>query len=423
MAIKQDKKQKSKKTKSKNKKNIAKVLILTVAIALFIFVMYKVVSLVIVPTEMFMIENGTIYNEESAVGYLIRDEKVAEGSDSSNGIIQIKGEGEKVAKGDQIFRYASDKENEINAKIDELNGKIQEALLSQKDLFPSDIKAIESQIENKIDGINKKNDIQEISEYKKDINTYITKKSKIAGDLSGAGSYINGLIKEREDLQSSLQKGSKYVSAPIAGVVSYRVDGLEDVLTPNNFKDLNKDMLEDLNLEVGQIVTTSSENGKVINNYECYIATILDSDEAKNAEVGNRVYLRLSNQKEISATISYIEKQKDKSILIVFRTGDNVEELIEYRKITFDVIWWRYNGLKVSKSAITYDNGLSYVVRNRAGYQDKILVKILKENSNYCIVDNYDNEELKNLGYSTEDIRNMKKISIYDEIVINPEIQ
>ncbi len=356
-------------------------------------------------------------------GYVIRDEKIAKDSNTKNKMIQIKAEGEKVAKGDQIFRYASENEEEINTKIDELNNKIQEAMLGQNNLFSNDVKAIESQIETKIDGLSSKNNLQEISEYKKDINTYITKKSKIAGDLSQAGSYIKGLIEEREDYQNKLTKNSKYVTAPMSGVVSYRVDDLEDVLTPNNFESLNQDMLKKLNLETGQIVTTSNDKGKVINNYECYIATILSSDDAKEATSGKKVTLRLSTQDEIDATVSYISEQDDKSVLIVFKIGDCVEKLIDYRKITFDVIWWRYEGLKVPKTVVIYDNGLSYVVRNRAGYQDKILVKILKENDNYCIVGNYSNEELKDLGFTTEDIRNMKKISIYDEIIINPETQ
>lgn len=420
MATKKSKKAKKSKL---NTKNAIKMLIPIIAIGAFIYIIYKVINFVIVPTNMFVIENGTIYNEESAVGYVIRNEKVAEGSNSSKGIVQIKVEGEKVAKGDQIFRYAGEDEEKINSKIDELNSKIQEALLGKTDILPSDIEAIENQIEDKIDGLKYKNNIQEISEYKKDINTYITKKSKISGDLSKAGSYINGLIKEREEYQNKLRKNSEYVKASMSGVVSYRVDNLEEVLTPDNFKNLNKDMLEKLNLKTGQIVTTSNEKGKIINNYECYIATVIDSKEAKEAEIGKKVTLRLSTQDEVNATISYIAEQDDKSLLVVFKIGDCVEKLIDYRKITFDIIWWRYSGLKVPKSAIIYDNGLAYVVRNRGGYQDKILVEILRENDNYCIVGSYDNEDLKKLGYTTEDILNMKTISIYDEIVINPTDQ
>jgi len=356
-------------------------------------------------------------------GYVIRDEKVAKGKNETTKMIQIKSEGEKVAKNSQIFRYAVENEDEINKKIDELNTKIQEAMIGKNESFPSDVKAIENQIETKIDGLKLKNDMQEISEYKKDINTYITKKSKIAGELSPAGSYIKQLIEERESYQNKLTENSEYVNSPMAGVVSYRVDGLEEVLTPDKLEELNKDELEKLNLQTGQIVTTNNEKGKIINNYECYIATILESQEAIEATMGKTVILRLSTQDEVEATISYIQKQNNESVLIVFKIKECVEKLIDYRKITFDVIWWKYEGLKVPNSSIYYDNGLSYIVRNRGGYQDKILVEILKENDNYCIVGNYDNEDLKSLGFSSQEIINMKSISIYDEIVIDPKIQ
>ena len=407
--------------KPKNKVfNIIKLILIIFIIAIIV---YKVIKLILVPTDISVVENGLISSEETAIGYVIRDEKIAKGNNYQNGMYQIKTEGEKVANGDPIFRYYSNNEETLNTNIEELNNKIQEAMLGQTDLFPADIKAIENQIESKIDGLKSKNDIQEIAENKKDINTYITKKSKIAGDLSEAGSYINNLIQEREKYQSELKLNSEYVDAPMSGVVSYRVDNLEEILTPNNFEMLNKKFLNELNLKTGQIVTTSEQMGKVINNYECYIATIIDSNEAKESELGKKVTLRLSTQDEVKATITYISEQENGDILIVFKINECVEKLIDYRKISFDIVWWNFEGLKVPKSAIIYDNGLSYVVRNRAGYYNKILVKILKESNNYCIVDNYNYEELKNIGFTDAEINNIKKISIYDEIVINPSLE
>lgn len=348
---------------------------------------------------------------------------MAKGNKTQNGMVKIKSEGERISKGDQIFRYKSENEDELNSKINELNQKIQEAVQGNTNLFPRDIQAIDEQIDNKIDGLKSKNNFQEISEYKKDINTYITKKAEISGDLSNAGTYINNLIKERESYQKKLTEGSEYVTAPMSGVVSYRVDGLEESLTIDSLDKIDRKFLKELDIETGQIISTSTEQGKIINNYECYIATIVESDNAKEAKVNDKVTLRLSTQDEITGTIEQLKEQDDKSILIIFKINDCVEKLIDYRKISFDIIWWKYEGLKVPKGAIIYDNGLSYVVRNRAGYQDKILVKVLKENDNFCIVTNYDNEELKNLGYTTNEIRTMKKISIYDEIILNPSMQ
>lgn len=64
MATKSNKNVKSRKL---NNKKIAKLLIPLIAIVLFIYIIYKVISLIIVPTDIYMIENGTIYNEEDAV--------------------------------------------------------------------------------------------------------------------------------------------------------------------------------------------------------------------------------------------------------------------------------------------------------------------------------------------------------------------
>lgn len=422
MATKKTKKKHSKKTQKSNGQNkLLGIIILILIVAFLVFIAYKIVKLIAVPTDTFIIENGSISSEESVTGYVIRDEKIVKGQNYKNGMSQIKTEGEKVAKGENIFRYYGKDEESIKQKITEINEQIQKAISGNTQKFPADISALDNQIQNKIDGINEENDIQKIKEYKRDIDTYITKKSKIAGDLSQAGTYINGLIQEKNKYDAELQKNSEYVVAPMSGVVSYRIDNLEEVLTPIKFESINKKFLDDLNLKTGQIVSSSLEMGKIINNYECYIATVMNSKEAKEAEEGDKIKLRLATQDVVTATIAYKTIQEN-DVILVFKITECVEKMIDYRKVSFDVIWWEYEGLKVPKSAIIYDNSLSYIVRNRGGYLNKILIKILKEGENYCIVDNYSAKELQELGYSTAEINNIRKITIYDEIVLNPDL-
>ena len=62
------------------------------------------------------------------------------------------------------------------------------------------------------------------------------------------------------------------------------------------------------------------------------------------------------------------------------------------------------------------------MVRNRAGYLNKILVKVKKEGDKYSIVEPYDTEELKELGFTSEEIISYKKISLYDEVILNPDL-
>ena len=70
----------------------------------------------------------------------------------------------------------------------------------------------------------------------------------------------------------------------MSGVASYRVDGLEEELSPGNIENLNENILNNYNLKTGQIVATNKESGKIVNNYECYIVVFLESEEAKSVE-------------------------------------------------------------------------------------------------------------------------------------------
>ena len=406
--------------KIKSKKN--KYILNIVLAVLMIYFAYVIYLLVKQPTDIFTVEEGKLYSEESDIGYVIRDEVVVRGNQYKNGMEQIKNEGEKVAKNEDIFRYYSKNEESLVTQIAELDTKIQEALKSQEVRYLSDVKILEDQIDQQMDNINKMTDISKITECEKQINQLITKKAKIVGEKSPSGSYLKELNDQRAKLEQELNNGSETITAPKSGILSYRVDGLEDKLTVDNFSSLSEEFLENLNLKTGKLIATSDECGKIVDNFTAYIATISTSEQSKQAKIGDKVKIRLSNSKEIDAEISYISQENEEKTLLVLKISNEIVELCNYRKISFDLIWWSYTGLKVPNQSIVEQDGLKYVVRNRAGYLSKILVKVEKQNDKYSIITNYTSEELKELGYTSSEITNMKNISIYDEILLTPDL-
>ena len=413
--------------KKNNKKKInkkAKKIIITALLTIItLYVLYTIYLLVKDPTDICTVEEGTLIKEESVVGYIIRNETILKGQNYKNGMVQIIGEYEKTAKDETIFRYYSNNEEELVKKIDELDIQIQNSLENENNLFSSDIKQIEKQIDEKVEKINQLYDTQKILEYKKEVNNLINKKAEIAGELSPSGSRIKKLIQQRSKYEQQLNSGAEYVKTPQSGIVSYKIDGLENVLTTQDFGTLNKDTLDKLNLKTGKMISSSEEAGKVIDNFECYIATIVKSEEALNSDINKKVKIRLANNEEIEATINHKCKQDDNSVLLVLKLDKLTQELVNYRKISFDIIWWSDSGPKVPNQAIVEDNGLKYVVRSRAGYLSKILVNVLRTNDKYSIVDNYSTDELKEMKYSISEILSYKKISIFDEILLNPHLE
>ena len=399
----------------KNGKKIITVILLLLIVS---YVVYAIYLLIVDPTDTYIIKQGTLSEEDSTSGYVIREEYVVK-EENSNGIYAIVSEGEKVAKSDSIFRYYSDSEKEISTKINELNYKIQDLLEKEKYEPSADIKSIENQIDNQIKSINTLNNSQEISEYKNSIDSLISKKINFIGDVID-NKEIKQLVKERKTYEGQLKKGSQYQKAEISGIVSYRVDGLEDELVVDNFDNLTEEYLENLGLKTGQIVAISSDCGKVIDNFKCYIAVTMNSPKSMESKVGDNVEIRTSNKKEIKAKIVQINEESGKRT-IIFQTNNLLDEFISHRKIAIDVIWWSESGLKIPNQALIEENGLYYVMKNKAGMQSKMLVKLKGQTDKFSIISSYSAKELQAIGYNEKDIRNYKKISNYDEIMLNPQ--
>lgn len=411
------------KKKVTNKINRKKIMIAIISIIAIVYIIYVAILLVGDKTDTIFVEQGTMHKEETVVGYIIREETVIRSEEYQNGIAQIAGEGERVSKNEAIFQYYNNDTAELTSKIQEIDLKIQEMLEKEKVTPTSDIKLIETQIDEKLEELRNLNNTQEISEYNKTVKNLLEKKIDALGQITTSSQELKQLVKERNTYEEQIVNNTEYIVAPTSGIVSYRVDGLEETLTPENFYELKHDYLEGLSLKTGQIIATSAEAGKIIDNFKNYIAVSMDSEEAMSAKTGDKVKIRLSTNDEISAEIIYINEEENRRVLI-FEIDRWAEKLINYRKISFDVIWSSDYGFKIPNKAIAQDeNNLSYVIRTRSGYLTKLLVKIISSNENYSIVTTYSSEELADIGYSEEEISSYKKVKLYDEILLYPKLE
>lgn len=307
----------------------------------------------------------------------------------------------------------------MQKQIEGLNVKLQEALEQIETKPNSDIKILDKQIETKIENIQNISNLKQISESKKEIETAVIKKAEIAGELSPSGSYIKNLISQKAELENRKNSGAEYINATKSGIVSYRVDGLESILKVDEIENLNWESLKELDITTGQIIASSNEQGKIVNNFKCDIAILLDKEKTDELKIGKNIKIRISNGAEILSTVAYMKEEKDEKTLVILEINNEIEYLTNYRKVTIDIIWWNESGWKIPNSAITEKEGISYVTRDRAGYLDEIPVKVLKNNNSYSIVDNYTTEDLRELGYDEEKLKTKKNISLYDELRLN----
>ncbi len=404
-------------------KKLKKIVAIIISIFIIIYIIYAIFLLVFNPSNIYILTKGELYAEDETVGYIIRDEQVIRDDENSSGIYKIASEGQKVAKDEYVFRYYKESEKELTEKINEVDYQIQELLEKEKIKPSADIKVIENQIEEKLNNLNYLSNYQEIRESKDNIEELISKKINYIAELTD-NVEIKKYIQQRKEYENQLINGASYKTATMSGVVSYKVDGLEDKLKVNNFSELTDTFLESLDLKTGQIISSSNEYGKVIDNFKCYIAVVINSELAKQAKVGDKVTLRISTTEDDDAEIVQINEGSGNRT-IIFELNNMSQNLINYRKIAIDIIWWEKNGYKVPNKAIFTKNfngqDLNYIIRNKNGVQTEILVKVEKQNDKFSIISSYDSSELQELGIDEDYIKNYKKISNYDEIVLNTE--
>ena len=155
-----------------------------IGIIVLIYLIALLVKIVKKPTSTFVVEKGKIYQEEFTEGYIIRDETIINKENTNDKIVPIKSEGEKVAKGESIYRYCIENEDEINKKIEDIDIEIQKNLNNDDTYFSTDIKLMNNQIDKKLSGICESNNLNKISQGKTEINTYLTKKMKVKAENS-----------------------------------------------------------------------------------------------------------------------------------------------------------------------------------------------------------------------------------------------
>ena len=271
------------------KSRVFRLIGIIVLIVFLVYFLLNSTNLINRSTSTFMIENGNLSYEEEAEGYIIREETILKGNNYSNGLSQIVTEGTRVSKDEPVFRYYSNNEEELSKQISDLDKQIDEAIQNNEEsVFASvDIVNLENEIKNTLDNLYKQNNLQLINEYKKKINGYVVKKGDIVGEQSPAGSYIKTLVEERKTLNNQLTADSEIITAPNPGIISYRVDGLEEVFSTENekFDYLTTSMLDKLQLNVGSSIPESKESGKIVNNFECFIACPINTENAEVAEV------------------------------------------------------------------------------------------------------------------------------------------
>ena len=342
--------------------------------------------------EIYLVNEGVIEYTTNSVGYVIKNETVID-IDNTKVLVPTISEGARVSKNNIIATYRGAEYEEYQKKIQELDKQILEAMKDIDIHNAIEVTNLENQVVKYISGLDNVSSMVEMQENRNNINDLLRKRAKIIGELSPEEAYVKDLIFQRDNLESQVKISSSNIKAPIGGIISYNIDGLETKLTKECILSLN---YEDIKEKVNNSQQTATNKIKIISNYEAHILVRAENIDKEYVQEGKEYKLRIMGTElnELLGTISKII-ETEQGYEVLFRVTNGIENIVENRECEIEVVWMTYEGLVVPIKAIKENQaGKKYVtIMTRGDYID-IPVIVERENNTYAIVENYEKENI-----------------------------
>ncbi len=360
-----------------------------------------------------VIKIGTLEESVNSEAFFIRDEEVLKSSFEGTCIPEAE-EGDKVPASFGVATVVGESSENLLTALKEKDIEIikaqQEKNKNQK-IFSSDIIKIESEIDTKIREMVKlsgSNNIPESEEIRLQINSLIQKKASINGDTGSADAHMNSLKQEKDALQAQIRASTNVIRSKSPGVISYVVDGYEEILSRDFIKELTPGFLEGIKTQYsvnninGKRLEAEKPFAKIIKDIEFHMVAALEPDEAAIFKQGDTVSVRMNEiNRTVKGKIEYISGNKAGKHITAVKVSEGMSETAALRKTNIDIISRYYEGYKVPLSSLRdadYSSMSASIVLVRANCATIKPVKIVGRNDEFAIITDMEEKGKNNMG-------------------------
>ncbi len=174
-------------------------------------------------------------------------------------------------------------------------------------------------------------------------------------DVSGVSkAQLRSLQRELDSLRSSTDSDAKVLSAERSGIFSTFVDGYES-LSAADLSDLTPEALRELMDRPEE--TPDGAFGKLVTSYRWFYAAVIAEADAENLTVGRTATLNFGRYygADIYARVLSKSEPEDGSVAVVFRCDTALADTLAMRRVTANVVFAAYSGIRVPAQAVHSD--------------------------------------------------------------------
>lgn len=379
-----------------------------IVLLIAVFAVHQAVSSLYKPVKTETAVYSDISDGLNITGIIIRNETLV--TSSGTGVMHfVIGDGNRVAKDGVIANiYDSESASITLERIDSVNSKIAdiEEMLSYNDLEAADLDVINAKVKqnlNKLIVSGSDGNYDGFSEKADELLSSYNRRQAAMGETTDFSAQLSALKAEKEQLSASLPAAKGTLKADRSGYFVSKADGYEKELTCDNLDAVTPEYLNGIKAET----VDSNVVGKIVSDYEWYIAAEVTINESLNYKEGDNltIYTSIKSYPKLPVTVSKINiSENESSAVVLFACNDMNSELASMRTGPMTVVKKEYSGLKVPRSALRVVDSKRgvYVL---TGMQVKFVeVNVLFNDGDYMICE-------KQSGDDTV-------LRLYDEVIV-----
>lgn len=381
------------------------LLITAFSIGILVFVVYHLFNYIAAKPEFSFISNGSVEHTIGATALVVRNEITID-STATGDLVTKATEGSRVSTGQNIALIVPDN---MAGVVDDLRNTQSQISAVQQELIASGSASGAEQIyrdydENigpiidmmRADVMN--GNLNDLSSYKSSLSVLMDQRENELTTIDFDDARLTILRSDEASYENQLSNASSIIKAPSPGIVSFKLDGLEDELSFDLLLNSTPETVSEYistaesSITSDMYIDADEKVARISSNEEQYLAVVLSGNgyNAGEFEVGTLHDINVSSEGIYISKCEVVRSTVcDDGLLVVFSTTRYVESLIDLRTVNIEIVISSTSGLKVPVTCLVspdYDRGIATIYINENGFAKEVNVLIEDNDREFAII-------------------------------------
>ena len=343
---------------------------IAVAAALLVlaFIVHHLYDYIAEKPNFSFVTTGAVEHTIGAKALIVRDEDIITASSGGELVTQIT-EGSRVAKGQELAIVVPE---EMKSTVTDLRNvqsqisDVQQELILAGNVAEADViyRNYNKNLSVILDSVRfdaMSGNLNNMSSYGSSVNVILDEREDEMSRIDFDDERITVLRSDEKVYEAQVEKYASRINAHRPGIVSFRLDGKEDLLDYQTFLQMPASEIKSyINSSVGAIssdlsVEADSAVCRIAQNESQYLTVYLSSNDAAASDfaLGTLHDINVRTEGISIDNCKVVRCEKDNSgMLITFETSRYVEDLLDLRTVDIEIVITETDGMRVSVSSL-----------------------------------------------------------------------